>query len=121
MADIADSSHEQTTAKKDDTPPPPGESIKLAVFCPQRPLQQGETTADVAELHTLPEKIEVAPSSTVLDIKQKLEQSFPGGPLAKGQTLLWHGRRLSDDEVIQQVVQGTQQVGQQTQFARITS
>ncbi|KAK9900253.1 hypothetical protein P389DRAFT_165469 [Cystobasidium minutum MCA 4210] len=103
MADTADSSQERRPEEN------ATESIKLAVFCPQRPLQQGETAADVAELHTLPQKIEVASSSTILNIKQKLEQSFPGSPLAKGQTLLWHGRRLTDDEVIQQVVQGTQQ------------
>lgn len=88
-----------------------GDVVKLAVFCPQRPLQPGVDAADVAELYTLPEKLEVPSSSTVRDLKVKLENDFPGGPLAAGQTLLWHGRRLADDEVLQQVVQGTQQVG----------
>lgn len=91
-----------------------GPTIKLAVFCPQRPLQHGVQTADVAELYTVPEKLEVPSASTVKDLKAKLEQTFPGGPLATAQSLLWHGRRLSDDEVLQQVVQGTQQVSDST-------
>lgn len=100
----------------DDTPGPSqssassNDAVKLAVFCPQRPLQDGSVAADVAELHSIPEKFEVPASSTMKDLKAKLEQEFPGGPLADAQTLLWHGRRLSDDEVIQQVVKGTQQV-----------
>lgn len=108
MADISEPTppHEA----KQDAPASSSESIKLAVFCPQRPLQNGVTEADVAELYSIPEKVAVPSSSTVLDVKKQLEQVFPGRPLVKGQTLLWHGRRLADDEVMMQVVQGTQQV-----------
>jgi len=87
-----------------------GAVVKLAVFCPQRPLQHGVQASDVAELYTIPEKLEVLSASTVKDLKANLEATFPGSPLARGQTLIWHGRRLADDEVLQQIVQGTQQV-----------
>lgn len=109
MAEDAHSSEASDTLHRDCSPSS-SDTIKLAVFCPQRPLQQGVTAADVAELHTAPEKLEVPSSSTVLSVKQRLEQSFPGGPLARGQSLLWHGRRLTDDEVLSQVVQGTERV-----------
>lgn len=95
-------------------PAGPSDAVKLAVYCPQRPVQNGSGTADLAGLDSKTEKIEVPASSTVRDVKAKLEQDFPGGPLADAQTLLWHGRRLSDDEVLQQVVQGTQQVSPST-------
>jgi hypothetical protein len=90
------------------------DTVKLAIYCPSRPAHLSASTGHAADHlqdhHTTIETIQVPLNFTVKELKSKLEVTYPGHPLASGQSLVWRGRRLSDDEVLKVVLHGTDQV-----------
>ncbi|CAA7259556.1 unnamed protein product [Cyclocybe aegerita] len=45
--------------------------------------------------------VQVPPSSSVLRVKQEIQEACPGQPRPEGQRLIWRGRLLADDELVE--------------------
>ncbi|KAG8916096.1 hypothetical protein FRC01_003376, partial [Tulasnella sp. 417] len=49
-------------------------------------------------------KVPINPSATVNDLKNVIHNSCPGRPAQSGQRIIWKGRFLKDEEVVEDVV-----------------
>lgn len=73
------------------------DAIALTIFCPIRP-----SLADPSQLEYVHTAIELAvpAKSTVDDVKAQLEREMHGSPAKHGQTLIYRGRMLMNEELI---------------------
>jgi len=53
--------------------------------------------------HSLSFHVQVSPSSTIRDVKGRIEATCPGKPRVDGQRVIWRGRFLKDDEMVQDI------------------
>ena len=79
----------------------PLDSVRLSIFCPLRPDSSGTIAATS---NKAPHIVDISSTKTIRDLKQRLEAEIEGKPSANGQTLIWRGRRLKDDETIGSIV-----------------
>lgn len=73
------------------------DELALTIFCPIRP-----SLADSSQLEYVHAAIELAvpAKSTVGDVKAQLEREMHGSPAKHGQTLIYRGRMLMNEELI---------------------
>ena len=84
----------------------PVDRVKLSIFCPvpprsSRPSDSTNYGSSISSSSVqMARYLDVSATTSVGKLKAKLEEVLEGGPLKSGQTLIWRGRRLKDDEIV---------------------
>jgi hypothetical protein len=74
------------------------DEIALTIFCPIRPSLADPSQLEYVENTAI--ELAVPAKSTVDDVKAQLEREMQGSPAKHGQTLIYRGRLLMNDELI---------------------
>ncbi|THH33647.1 hypothetical protein EUX98_g522 [Antrodiella citrinella] len=53
--------------------------------------------------HSLSFQVQIPPSSTIRDVKDKIQSTCPGAPRIDGQRVIWRGRFLKDEEKVEEI------------------